>query len=102
MLKSLGEVDVDISVAANGFPINLETGHDHPFASANNYKQWKSGISIACPLPRKISSLYNIVTPMNLYAWIAVILSTVVMALAFVVQNQVYSKMSQISCFWRW
>ena len=103
ILMSLGEADIDIYIIGDNIPINYETGEQHPFFAVSMYDNWKSGLSIACPLPQKVSSFHNIVTPLDLYSWIAVLVSTVVVSMGFIVDNWAYRRLSDVPCnSWKW
>lgn len=83
--------DVIINIAGSGFGYNLER-EPHPFIRHRRMWFMRVDTLFACPLPSKIFSFYNIVTPLDFTAWLAVAASLVLVSLAGIAINQAYSQ----------
>ena len=62
----------------------------HPYITATRFWFMDNFFEFACPLPQRIPSFYNIVTPLSIEAWIFVCVTVLLVTSGFLVINQVY------------
>ena len=102
ILLLTGETDVFFKMYGYSYPISMETHENVPFMFWDWYTYWVDRKLVACPLPKRISSFYNIITPFSQWSWIFVSSSIVVTAGAFIFIDHVYKSLPQISSGWKW
>ena len=84
-----GQSDIMMMLEGSMRAINKE-GEPHPYIMASRYWFMENYMAFACPLPQKIPSFYNIVTPLTVEAWIFASITVLLVTAGFLVINQVY------------
>lgn len=102
ILLATGEADVAILINGNSYPYNYATLETIPFLSLAWYNYWTISLNFVCPLPKRLASFYNILTPLSPMSWCLVFITLLTTSGAFVVINRVYKKAASASSSWNW
>ena len=96
-----GKSDVVLRYLSDGIAYSRKR-LPHPYLMPMRYMSTPWILGFACPLPSKISSFYNIVTPLSFVAWMSVIATLILVSLAGIVVNQIYKSMPERTSKWMW
>ena len=102
ILLSQGKADIIMFLEGTQWAINLDNFDPHPYILTLRFWFLKSFFEFACPLPQRIASFYNVITPLSLQVWMLVTISVVLISFGFVVINQCYKSLSSHSSKWKW
>ena len=101
VLLKEGITDVRIYFSGSALAINKEM-EPHPYIIKSRFFFLRSLFEFACPLPYRIPSFYNIVTPLSVEAWIFVGITILLVTAGFIVINQVYKKVPGQRSTFKW
>ena len=73
-----------------------------PYLYEDRIPTVESPIDVRCPLPKKISPLYNIVTPFNLGGWCIVGGTILAACLGFLAVNAIYGHLPKRGPTMQW
>lgn len=74
----------------------------HPYMVVKPMLHMPVEFAIACPLPSKRSSFFNIITPFTLVVWALVLATLLWASCGGIVVNQVYKTMPGRTSKWSW
>ena len=100
-LMKTGHSDIVLFLDASHWAIN-DYDYPHPYAMTSRYWFLENFFEIACPLPQRIPSFYNIVTPLSEEAWVFVSITNLLVAVVFLIINQVYKSFPEKRSVWKW
>ena len=84
-----GKSDIVLLVTGSQYAIN-SSGHPHPYLITKKYWFMVNFLEFTCPLPSKIPSFYNIMTPLGVEVWLAVLCSVLIVWVCFLVIDKLY------------
>ena len=102
MLLREGISDVVLYHPSHGISYNKHPYIPHPFLAPIRYIHIQKTLAFGCPLASKVSSFYNIVTPLTLNVWIGVFATLILVSMVGVILNQVYKTMPGMTIKWSW
>lgn len=98
----LEESDVLIHLIGTQYAINRGQ-EPHPYLITTKLLFMENYFVYACPLPSRIASFYNILTPLTSITWMSIFIMLFSVSVGFVVVNQVYKLIPELgSNTWNW
>ena len=87
-----GITDVVIFTMGSFYTINHGNGDLHPYLRGVRYMFRPTQQQYACPMPKKLPSLYNILTPLSYKSWIAVLVAYIAACAVSILIGQMYKR----------
>ena len=101
ILLSEAKSDIVMHIIGSHWAINFDL-EQHPYIMTSRFWFMKNFFEFACPLPQRIASFYNILTPFSAQAWVFVLTTYLLALIGFVIINQVYKALHGHTSKWKW
>ena len=95
------KADIALFISGSLFAINsfLEP---HPFVRTFRFWAFKISLVFACPMPPKMPSFFNIVTPLRFETYVAILATFLLVCLVGIFINKVYRTIPHRTNNWKW
>ena len=93
----------DATIFTNGAGMGFNNPREaHPNILTKRLWFMPLTLDFACPLPSKMSTFYNLITPLDFFVWMVVMVTVIVVSFVAIIINQVYKTLPGKPNKWSW